>query len=56
MAKVRVYELAKDLNMTNRELLDKIRDLDIEVNSHMSSLDEDEVANIKSVFFRERRK
>ena len=37
--------------MTNRELLDKIRDLDIEVNSHMSSLDEDVVAKVKSALF-----
>ena len=37
--------------MTNRELLDKIRDLDIDVNSHMSSLDEDVVAKVKSVLF-----
>ena len=40
--------------MTNRELLDKIRDLDIEVNSHMSSLDEDVVARVKSVLFGEK--
>ena len=51
MAKIRVYELARDLNMTNRELLDKIRDLDIEVNSHMSSLDDDVVASVKSALF-----
>ena len=54
MAKIRVYEFARDLNMTNRELLDKIRDLDIEVNSHMSSLDEDVVARVKSVLFGEK--
>jgi len=54
MAKIRVYEFARDLNMTNRELLDKIRDLDIEVNSHMSSLDEDVVARIKSALFGEK--
>ena len=54
MAKIRVYEFARDLNMTNRELLDKIRDLDIEVNSHMSSLDEDVVAKIKSALFGEK--
>jgi translation initiation factor IF-2 len=40
--------------MTNRELLDKIRDLDIEVNSHMSSLDEDVVAMVRSVLFGEK--
>jgi translation initiation factor IF-2 len=51
MAKIRVYEFARELNMTNRELLDKIRDLDVEVNSHMSSLDEDVVAKVKSALF-----
>lgn len=51
MAKIRVYEFARDLNMTNRELLDRIRGLDIEVNSHMSSLDEDVVTKVKAVLF-----
>ena len=40
--------------MTNRELLDKIRDLDIDVNSHMSSLDDDVVAKVKSALFGEK--
>jgi len=53
MAKIRVYEFARDLNMTNRELLDKIRDLDFDVSSHMSSLDEDVVAKIKTALFGE---
>lgn len=53
MAKIRVYEFARDLNMTNRELLDRIRDLDIDVSSHMSSLDEDVVATVKSSLFGE---
>ena len=39
--------------MTNRELLDKIRDLDIDVSSHMSSLDEDVVAKVKTALFGE---
>jgi translation initiation factor IF-2 len=51
MAKVRVYELAKDLNMTNRALLNKIRDLDIEVKSHMSSLEDSAVKEIKNSLF-----
>ena len=37
MAKVRVYELAKDLNMTNKALLNKMKELKIEVKSHMRS-------------------
>ncbi|MCF8113387.1 MAG: translation initiation factor IF-2 [Desulfotignum sp.] len=51
MAKVRVYELAKDLNMTNRALLNKIRQLDIEVKSHMSSLEDSAVREIKNSLF-----
>ena len=48
MAKIRVYELARDLNMKNKELLDKIEELNITVRSHMSSLDDDTVAEIKA--------
>ncbi len=40
MAKIRVYELARDLNMTNKVLLEKIQDMDFPAASHMSSLDE----------------
>ncbi|MBW2248455.1 MAG: translation initiation factor IF-2 N-terminal domain-containing protein [Deltaproteobacteria bacterium] len=39
MAKIRIYELARDLNVTNKELVEKIRNMDIYVKSHMSSLD-----------------
>ena len=48
MAKIRVYELARDLNMTNQALLDKIRSMHIDVKSHVSSLDDDTVAKIKA--------
>jgi translation initiation factor IF-2 len=48
MAKIRVYELARDLNLTNQELVDKIVNLGIEVSSHMSSLDEEAVVAIKA--------
>ncbi|MCU0615373.1 MAG: translation initiation factor IF-2 N-terminal domain-containing protein, partial [Desulfobacterales bacterium] len=47
MAKIRVYELARNLNMKNKELLDKLEEMKIEVRSHMSSLDDDTVAEIK---------
>jgi len=51
MAKMRVYELARDLNLTNKILLSKLSELDISVKSHMSSLDDDAVARIKALFF-----
>jgi translation initiation factor IF-2 len=47
MAKIRIYELARDLNMTNKMLLDKLQDMDIDAKSHMSSLDDDTVDTIK---------
>ncbi len=49
MAKIRIYELARDLNMTNKTLLETIHDLEIPVKSHMSSLDGEGVARIKKV-------
>ncbi len=39
LSKIRVYELAKMLDMSNKELLELLHSLDIEVKSHMSSLD-----------------
>ncbi len=48
MAKIRVYELARDLNMTNQALLDEIRSMHIDIKSHISSLDDDTVAKIKA--------
>ena len=51
MAKLRVYELARDLNTTNKVLLEKLNDLDIDVKSHMSSLDDEVIAKIKSAFY-----
>ncbi|MGD9826620.1 translation initiation factor IF-2 [Desulfobacter sp.] len=47
MVKVRVYELAKDLNMTNKQLLEKLKELEIDVKSHMSALDNSDVAAVK---------
>ncbi len=51
MAKMRVYELARDLNLTNKILLSKLNDMDIAVKSHMSALDDDTVATIKKQLF-----
>ncbi len=49
MAKTtRVYELARDLNLTNKDLLEKLKELDIPVGSHMSSLDDETVAKVKA--------
>jgi len=39
LSKIRVYELAKMLGKSNKELLDLLHDLGIEVKTHMSSID-----------------
>ncbi|MBF0200112.1 MAG: translation initiation factor IF-2 [Desulfamplus sp.] len=54
MAKIRVYELAKKLNMTNRVFLTKLKAMNIEVKSHMSSLEDETVARIKENIFGEK--
>jgi translation initiation factor IF-2 len=47
MAKIRVYELARELNTTNKELIERLRELEYDVKSHMSAFDEEEVDTIK---------
>ncbi|WKV09089.1 translation initiation factor IF-2 [Thermoanaerobacterium sp. CMT5567-10] len=44
MSKTRVYELAKELKLTSKELISKLNDLDINVKNHMSTLEDDEVS------------
>ena len=51
MAKTRVYELARDLNLTNKILLSKLNDLDISVKSHMSALDDETVVRVRRELF-----
>src|SRR5215831_20863140 len=41
MAGVRVYELARDLGISSKNLIEELRNQGIEVKSHMSTMDED---------------
>ena len=42
MAKLRVYELARELDIPNTDLLERIDSLGIQIKGHMSSLDEEQ--------------
>lgn len=53
MTKIRVYELAKEMNMSSKELMEKIGDLDIKVGSHMSSIESGEADLIKELLTEE---
>ena len=48
MAKIRIYELARDLNMTNKALMEKLEEMEIPVSSHMGSLDSELAEGIKA--------
>ena len=49
MGKVRVYELAKALELDNKEMIKILSDNNIEVKSHMSSLEDEVVENVKNI-------
>lgn len=53
MSKVKVYELAKELGMDSMTLLDKLKQLDIDVKSHMSALGSEEVKIVRDQIAKE---
>ena len=50
MTKLRVHELAKELDKTNKEVLDFLKKENVDVKSHMSSLEEEQVMMVKKAF------
>ena len=49
MTKIRIYELAKELNISSKELIKRIEDLELNINSHMSTIDDEEAEMIKEL-------
>ena len=49
MTKVRVHELAKSLDKTNKEVIDFLRGKNVEVSSHMSSLTDEQIEMVKII-------
>ena len=47
--KIRIYELAKKLNKSNKELLAVLQQLDIPVKSHSSSIDEETARIVENI-------
>ena len=50
MAKERIYEVAKELGIDNKVVVDKAKDLGFDVTNHMSSLEDSQVNQLKSSF------
>ena len=49
MAKVKVHELAKELNIQSKEILQYLSEQNIEVKSHMSSIEDDVIRIVKKL-------
>jgi len=49
MATIRVYELAKEMDMSSKELLEKLRQLGLNMKNHMSTIPSAEVKRIKNM-------
>jgi len=50
MTRMRVHELAKELNLNNKDLIDRILKLGIQVKNHMSTLTESTVQKVRQQF------
>ena len=48
MAKKRVYELAKELGLENKELIARLEKIGIAVKSHSSTFEDDELERIQA--------
>lgn len=47
LTKIRIYELAKEIGISTKELMGKLNELDIKVGNHMSSVDTEEAELLK---------
>jgi translation initiation factor IF-2 len=49
VSKIRVYQLAKELSITSKELIEKFEELGVEVHNHMSTLEDRDIEIIKGI-------
>ena len=50
MEKTRIYELAKELNVDNKVLLNKLDEMQVPYKNHMSSVTSDVAEKVKKYF------
>ena len=50
MPKMRIHELAKELNVDNKAVMDYLKENKIEVKSHMSTLEDNQEAMVRKAF------
>ena len=50
MGKIKIHEIAKELGLTSKQIIEKANSLGIEVSSHLSSVDEKQAKKLKESF------
>lgn len=50
MSKVRVYEYAKQYNISSKDVIAKLKEMNVEVSNHMTTLEEDAIKKLDSVY------
>ena len=50
MPKSRIYEIAQELNKTNKEVIEFLKEKKVEVKSHMSTLEEKDEKMVRDAF------
>ena len=50
MSKIRIYELAKQLGVANKELMARMKEIGIEATSHMSMLGEEDADKVTKLY------
>ena len=53
MSKKRIYEYAKDLKIKSKEIIDELKKMDVEVTSHMQTLEDDQIKALDKKFKKE---
>lgn len=50
MSKARIYEIAKELNVDSKLIVEKLKEMHVDVKNHMSSITEEESARVRQAF------
>ncbi|GKU82514.1 translation initiation factor IF-2 [Niallia sp. NCCP-28] len=50
MSKMRVYEYAKKFNISSKDVITQLKDMNVEVSNHMTTLEEDAVKQLDKVY------
>ncbi len=52
MSKIRVHALAKEIGISSKELIEKLKEMNIDVKNHMSNIENNDIDRVKSLYIR----